>query len=696
MSVATVDTWYALGGPQELPIDHSRWMEYDPESMYHLTQNYQVVTQTQGETFAGKILDLRAFTDPPLPYEIHKGREVLVANPHAPASIRGKRTVAGYDVSLWEHAKINNECLPPQARMGSVVGYFYQVHVESAELLTLLERYLADASGQTPPIPIDGPGAPRRRIVILVRPSKLASDPNRFRKRRARGAAVDTTGSAAADISAATNEEAAVTIVEESKNVGSVMYEWWYGPAPPQALVGSVPVGRWKMYHPQVCRKLESCFQTNRRFSDAEESVDIDGVRYMLQRITPDKPFNYVGQPSREPFLSENIVTVEHPVFSAIERTLGNCFVQFQKGNPQRRRPVRRQPDASDIARGAMMTGDACAVCFSEEGQLTGCNRAHVICKSCLRRSLRAMTGDTLVVEHLICGCFGKATRRALMVLAERADVSLAEALANPPTSGYDKQDWDSELADTRRQFDLDDGPIPDDVYLQKVKHWYKTVTIGEISHLYYPCSDPACADKVENWKLITDFEEERDNATRSGRPTSSIWTCPAGHRNSVLPSEDEIKDINKNLLSHPEYYVESAPYSSIPLRRYRICCQCAEGGVLMLAVHGGECKQWPGYGNGHHHCFCFACTRTWGSGCNHSSQTCADPGVQQVRCLGDALQVGHVDSNAYIRWLRGEERDPPPTVFADGSTESGNDRQQRLEMTDRAALCAEMNRGTT
>lgn len=89
---------------------------------------------------------------------------------------------------------------------------------------------------------------------------------------------------------------------------------------------------------------------------------------------------------------------------------------------------------------------------------------------------------------------------------------------------------------------------------------------------------------------------------------------------------------MNRNLLSHPEFYTESCYYDSQALRRYRLCPDCLDGGMLVLAVHDGKlgsllpimlyglmlsgvpgaCKMWPGGGPSratHEHCFCFKCT---------------------------------------------------------------------------------------
>lgn len=122
----------------------------------------------------------------------------------------------------------------------------------------------------------------------------------------------------------------------------------------------------------------------------------------------------------------------------------------------------------------------------------------------------------------------------------------------------------------------------------------------------YHPCSHPLCAQELDHWILRSDFDE---NYRQRGRTT---WICPLGHANSVLPSDQEIYDINKSILFHPEYYTASAAYDACPMRRYRLCPFCVvEGGCLMLASHADGCKQWPGGASSkHQHCFCFYCTR--------------------------------------------------------------------------------------
>merc|ERR1719410_1247035 len=71
------------------------------------------------------------------------------------------------------------------------------------------------------------------------------------------------------------------------------VYEWWYGDRPPQSkCTGSPPRGFWRRYHPTVCRRLEQAWQKNPEFQACSSAIDIDGVRYMIQRITAEKPFD--------------------------------------------------------------------------------------------------------------------------------------------------------------------------------------------------------------------------------------------------------------------------------------------------------------------------------------------------------------------------------------------------------------------
>eukprot|EP00928_Gymnodinium_smaydae_P025441 TRINITY_DN20259_c0_g1_i1.p1 TRINITY_DN20259_c0_g1~~TRINITY_DN20259_c0_g1_i1.p1 ORF type:complete len:743 (+),score=40.56 TRINITY_DN20259_c0_g1_i1:32-2260(+) len=676
--------WFTLGGDQKLPIRPEQWMPYNDEVSFILSQANSVVQD--GDQAMAMLLDLSMFTDPPLPYNIYRCKPAKVCNPNAQRELKGKTVAAGYPVELWKEPMNRSSLLPANAKMGCVIPYFIQVHHDSVQDLYDYNTFLADESGSmTEPI-----SRPRRRAVILVEFPVGVMDVNRFAKRKVN----PTQPSAPSSTPQSSNVDAEVVTMLDDKLVA--VYEWWFGSSPPQSQLtqGTSPVGHWKMYHPRVCLKLEESFQNNKAFKAGESAIDVDGIRYMLQHVTHSTPFSYVGKPSREPFTDDLCITVSHPCFTDMDRRTDNCFVQFQKGNPMRRRPARRRPDASDIAKRGLLTGEPCCVCYSENGQLTGCNNAHVVCHSCLRMALRTAAGDTLVVDHLICGCFSSKTRRALLVLAERADVTLQETLEDPPKHATAREDFEGEVLTLRRQFDIakaDD--VPADLFVNKMRAWFATIYRNDVSHLYHVCEHPACAHKLENWMKIEEFEK---NYQSKGL---TKWTCPDWHDNHVLPNEDEIANVNKCLLSHPEYYTMHADLDRCPLRRYRLCAQCVAGGVLMLAVHEGACKQWPGYGRGHHHCFCFACARPWDpdlkQGCHHGSRSCKDPGIQQVRKVGNALEVGFVDAAAYMSWLQGRSQSPPPTVFSTGSA-SGQDRQEALGMTDRRALLEETKKGTS
>jgi len=681
-----VRRWYYLGGYFDdgnggkttdpcspLRFPPGAWEQYSPEVSFQLSESYQDLVRNKGKAGEGKLLDLAAFSDPPLEYEIWKGRESVVRNPAAPANLRGKSTVGGFPVPFWTEVANNAKLLPPNIAqwvdmgVGNVVGGFYQIHHSSVGPIEEVMRFLEDPSGrasmpQTPP---------RKRIVMLI---EFPAGWHEVRQREEPPPPV--------------HEEGPVVMEDGAPPV----YEWWYGDRPPQAeLNGTKPLGFWRPYHPRVCRMLENVWLHNDAFQKNSQPTDVDGVRYMVQRISADSPFDYTNRSQGDPFTEDLAITIDHPCYEPLDRIMGNCLVQFHKDNHSRRRPARRSTDAEDIARNAARTGEPCSVCFSEEGELTGCPKMHVICGLCLRAGLRSMAGDITVCEHLVCGCFDHRHHGALVVLAERADTAMQACLSGTPANDMERMERDMELADSRRQFDLGaDGCIPPTLYQTKVNEWFEKVIRQRIAPDYHVCKHPDCAVLVNNWMLRTDFDTEY----RAKGKTE--WTCPAGHRNTVLPSEEEIREMNKNLLLHPEYYIESAPFSSIPLRRYRVCKECVAVGVLMLGVHGGECKQWPGYGRGHHHCFCFACTRKWGSECDHGNRSCADPGIQQIRRIEDRLDIGYVDGPAYLSWLKGEQSQPPPTMFSnEPCTVQGASRQRALGMENKKELLAESRKGT-
>lgn len=446
--------------------------------------------------------------------------------------------------------------------------------------------------------------------------------------------------------------------------------------------------GHWKNYHPHVSARLEEELASNDAFANCAGVVPVDDVRYNLQRISAGRPFDYLNENVegnfREVFMPEHIVTVNNDLFDEKTRLTNNCFVQFQKGNPKRRRPVRRikRGDAAGIA---MPDGDPCGICFSDTGVLTGCDAGHTICNACMRVALRTLVGDITQTDRLVCGCFNAEDDwPTLSKLALLADDSTQAWIASPPTQGNEKTEYDLEMAQVRRAFTLQ-RVIPVDIYASKLVDWREKVARREREHLYYACIHPGCP--MENWILREDFHEVNQ------AQGSCQWTCSAGHVNSVLPSEEDLDEINRNLLMHPEYYTERCGCDHMQLRRFRICGECVQSGMLTFAVHQDGCKQWPGARFGHRHCFCFHCTKVWGTECGHGTN-CGDPGIQQVRRLRDRLEVGFVRGEDYINWVR-TGRDCPVTEFPSGGQVRGETRQARLGMTDRNELQRAMQEGT-
>lgn len=662
--------WWWLGGHHQKPILAEQWVAYELAAQYHLTASWELM-QLEGKT-TGIVLDLAPFTSPPSPYQVWRASAIEVTNKNA-ADMFGQLAIAGYPKEFWD---LPPASLPRSARQGKVVAGFYQVHSDHVKLVHDLNRYLGD------PWASEVPQTPRRRVVLLIeqdRPDFMFAGVDRFRKRTAPEKI----------------RSASSLAVGESDSVppGEAVFQWWWGN--PQS-----GIGHWKNYHHHVSAKLESMLVENSRFRMGLEPVEIDQVRYCLQRISSDKPFDFLDQNRlnafREPFLPEFVLTVDssfqngQPVFDHQARLTSNCFVQFHKGNPRRRRPVRRvrRGEAAGLRAD---DGEPCGVCFSESGFLTGCEKGHNICSSCLRFSLRVLVGDVAQQNNLICGCLSASDKLALATLSKRADDSLQEVLRSPPTADAERFEFAAEMGQTQRAFQLG-AQVPAHVFQLKVDQWLEHVEQRAREHLYHACASPGCP--MENWVLKSDFEQARSS---SGRCT---WECRAGHQNTVLPSQEDLDQMNKNILLHPEFYTGQCGVDSLQLRRFRLCPMCVPEGLLTFAVHEAGCKQWPGSGSGHRHCFCFHCLKKWGkleNECTHQKVDCQDPGIQQLRksVQGgvEVLEMGFVDSEEYIRWVR-EGGVPPPTVFQ-GSQESGAARQELLGMTDRHVLLRELLQGT-
>eukprot|EP00439_Symbiodinium_sp_Y106_P034227 s2063_g4.t1 len=250
----------------------------------------------------------------------------------------------------------------------------------------------------------------------------------------------------------------------------------------------------------------------------------------------------------------------------------------------------------------------------------------------------------------------------------------------------------ESELAKLKeRLYDLE-LTLFGHAWLKPVADWHEMARRRMSEHLYYACSFPGCG--MANWILRTDFEREYRSRGLCN------WVCPKGHRNCVLPSQEDINEVNRNLLSHPEYYTDRCGHDSLALRRFRLCPECVQEGLLTFAIHEDGCKQWPGTIAAHRHCFCWHCTRKWNVECSHAT-VCQDPGIQQVRRTTDGegsekLEIGFVNAQAYIQWI-GTGLDCPDTLFAGGTGRiRGATRQGLLAMEDREELRKWMLEGTT
>jgi len=681
--------WWFLGGPQEKPVRADQWLQYDPPVQFHLSAQVDAMRMEGNED--GLVLDMGPFTEPPLPYQIWCSRAgVECLNNNEPAHV-GQGMRAGFPKELWE---LGPDQLPASARHGIVVKGFYQIHGGHIQHLQSLERYLQDGSSRpiTHFVTLEGPI--RRRVVLLIefeRPNFMFGNMNRFRKIK-----VAESGAASArDV--ATSGEAG-----EHDNVpaGEAVFQWWWG----DPYTGW---GHWKNYHHHVSDRLEREYSSNQQLRNCQDVIALDGARYMLQKISAEKPFDYLDdnltQNFREPFLPAHIVRVDHPLFDEQTRLLGNTFVQFQKGNPKRRRPVRRVRKG-EAAGYKIATDEPCGICFSDDGVLTGCDKNHLVCKGCMRTGLRLIVGDVTQQENLLCGCMSIRDTVAFEALARMCDAGLQELIATPPEDEGYRREFESELAQVQRAFALGPGRIPIDIFQSKVKEWEENVRKRTLEPLYHACSTPGCG--MDNWILKTDF----DNKYRKRGLYN--WVCKRAHQNCVLPLQAEIDDMNKSILAHPEYYIDRCGYDQMQLRRFRLCEPCVGEGQLTFAVHESGCKQWPGGGpgHGHRHCFCFSCMRVWGGGenqCSHSCR-CTDPGIQQVRRSTDpggreVLELGYISGQNYIKWMnnvslfgRGRDVACPPTVWKSGHQTPGLTRQSQLNMEDKEALKEEMRQGTS
>ena len=89
--------------------------------------------------------------------------------------------------------------------------------------------------------------------------------------------------------------------------------------------------------------------------------------------------------------------------FDEESRLTQNCFVQFQKGNSRRRRPVRRVR-RGEVAGLELKTGSACSICFSDDGYLIGCCQGHLLCKGLAGWLRGGVLKPRQAADGLLCG----------------------------------------------------------------------------------------------------------------------------------------------------------------------------------------------------------------------------------------------------------------------------------------------------
>ena len=109
-----------------------------------------------------------------------------------------------------------------------------------------------------------------------------------------------------------------------------------------------------------------------------------------------------------------------------------------------------------------------------------------MICESCLRMGLRALSEDTLTTTHLLCGCFSKNDMKTLSILAQKADVSLKRALEDEHASAMDKMQLQLELEETRGTGDGDDeaSKSSNTLYSKKLNAWFDRIMQKEVAPL--------------------------------------------------------------------------------------------------------------------------------------------------------------------------------------------------------------------
>jgi hypothetical protein len=229
----------------------------------------------------------------------------------------------------------------------------------------------------------------------------------------------------------------------------------------------------------------------------------------------------------------------------------------------------------------------------------------HVMCLACARRSVGVMIGldDVTTSTPLLCGCLTIGTIGALM--------DFVDAVGSAP------QQPGCAPAPTRAS----------------VHAWISRRLDALLCPLLLPCSVASCGQC--NWPLRDDVEKSR---------VPEKWRCAAGHDYNVRPSPRGVSAANTELQAEDAVAKHNCTHDATMVPQCRACPRCLLGGVVILCVHTGGCKRFPGEEadrakTGTHcmHVFCFRCLKDWSS-CGHGKE-CENPGTQLLSVKDGRLQ---------------------------------------------------------
>ena len=238
-----------------------------------------------------------------------------------------------------------------------------------------------------------------------------------------------------------------------------------------------------------------------------------------------------------------------------------------------------------------------CCICGDSSTCVrTQCASAHVMCLYCSRRCLRVMVGLDHVTTStpLVCGCLTIGSIGALM--------DFVDAVGTAP-------------------LDPVSAPVPP---TRASVHAWITRRLDALVHpLLLPCTVSSC--ERCNWPLRDDVEKSR---------VPDKWRCAAGHNNHVCPSPRGVSAANTELLAAEAIAKHDCTHDVMTVPRCRACPSCVRRGVVILCIHTGGCKRFPGdeadrakTGTRCTHVFCFRCLKDWSS-CGHG-KPCENPGTQ-------------------------------------------------------------------